>query len=216
MALRILPFRQYDEKDVVNLYALQLDDGASLDNPSANGDNDAGVFVKVTSADLNAGPVEYVDNSYLGKTDYPHIGRDQYPVVPLKIQPASGGNDCLGMTMYQTANYDENGEKLLYYPVKKDEMQAVLSGEAVPVATKGVFTLANSAVDGDLTPGSPVALSANAGKVTGASHGDANDGSTTIVGSCLASGSRTAIGTADQFAGAAGSTGNYYVVKINL
>jgi len=213
MALRILPFRQYDEKDVVNLYAMQLDTGPqSLSDPSTTGNNDAGVFVKITSADLNSGPIEYTTNSYLGKTNYPHIGKDQYPVVPLKIQAAVSGDNCLGMTMYQTLTHDENGEKLLYYPVKQDELQAVLSGQAVPVATRGIFTLADTAVKGTLTPGSSFTLSTISGFVTG--QADTNPSG--IVGTCLASGSRTAIGTADQFAGAAGSTGNYYVVKINL
>jgi hypothetical protein len=37
--------------------------------------------------------------------------------------------------------WDENMEKLLYYPVKKDEFQAVLPGETVPVVTRGFFTV---------------------------------------------------------------------------
>ena len=94
--------------------------------------------------------------------------------------------------------------------MKQDELQAVLSGQAVPVATRGVFTLADTAVKGTLTPGSSFGLSSVSGFIA------STNSPTGTLGLCLASGSRTAIGTADQFAGAAGSTGNYYVVKINL
>ena len=36
------------------------------------------------------------------------------------------------------AERDENGEKLLYHPRKAAEMQAVISGQTMPVLTKGV------------------------------------------------------------------------------
>ena len=41
MAIRILPFRQYAEEDVVNLYATAAANNAVTDS----GDGDAGVFV---------------------------------------------------------------------------------------------------------------------------------------------------------------------------
>jgi hypothetical protein len=36
------------------------------------------------------------------------------------------------------AERDENGEKLLYHPRKAAEMQAVISGQTMPILTKGV------------------------------------------------------------------------------
>ena len=45
MALRILPFRQYDENDVVNLFALAPGYENTQTTDSSNGD--AGVFVSV-------------------------------------------------------------------------------------------------------------------------------------------------------------------------
>ena len=56
MAKRLLPFRQYDEKDVVNLYAY---DGSIASDPFTHGDNDEGVFVKVSNGDLNADVINY-------------------------------------------------------------------------------------------------------------------------------------------------------------
>ena len=44
------------------------------------------------------------------------------------------------------AERDENGEKLLYHPRKAAEMQAVISGQTMPVLTKGIVLY-----KGDLT-----------------------------------------------------------------
>ena len=55
MALRILPFRQYSDHDVVNLYAvLEVD---VLDSTTGTGAGDAGVFVKVAEGNFDADPV---------------------------------------------------------------------------------------------------------------------------------------------------------------
>jgi len=217
MAIRLLPFRQYAEEDVVNLFAST----EANDKVSDSGDGDAGVFVKVSAGDFGADPVGYESNSYLGKTDYPFIGRNQYPVVPLKVEAAGSGDACVGITLLQTAQTDENGEKLLYYPQKKLEVQAVLTGEAVPVLGKGIVTLdADSAIAGALPDaGAWLKLGAggDAGKVTEADG--AND---SVVGQVLATGQRVNRGvSSDQFAGAsvgtgaAGVNGTYAVVRIN-
>jgi hypothetical protein len=216
MAIRLLPFRQYAEEDVVNLFANSSACATVLASDSSDGD--AGVFVKVSAGDFGADPVGYVDNGYLGNTSYPFIGRNQYPVVPLKVEAAASGEACLGITLLQTAQADENGEKLLYYPQKKLEVQAVLTGEAVPVLGKGIITLdKNSTIDGDVDPGDYIQLSSNAGKVTGVA-----DAAAWTVGQVLATGQRVNRGvSSDQFAGAsvgtgaAGSNGQYAVVRIN-
>jgi hypothetical protein len=215
MAIRLLPFRQYAEEDVVNLFA---NDSAN-NQVSDSGNGDAGVFVKVSAGDFSADPVGYESNSYLGKTDYPFIGRNQYPVVPLKVTAAAAGDSCVGVTLLQTAMKDENDEKLLYYPQKKLETQSVLTGEAVPVLGKGIITVDSSSVlDGLQAPGSFVTLSNNAGKISGV---NSQVGGATI-GQILATGQRVNRGvSSDQFAGssvgtgAAGSNGKYAVIRIN-
>ena len=208
MALRILPFRQYSDHDVVNMYALK--DADILTSTTDTGAGDAGVFVKVHDGNFDNDPVTYQTNSYLGKSDYPFLGTaDMYPEVNLKITTSASGNVPLGMTLYQTAKNDENGEKLLYNPQKQEELQAMLPGQAVPVVTKGIFTLAAAAFDGataSYAPGTAIIASDNnAGKITGAARGTAK-----AFGHVLGTGTRTSVGpTTDQF------VGDYIVVSID-
>tara|TARA_R100001163_G_scaffold44988_1_gene33889 strand:- start:30 stop:662 length:633 start_codon:yes stop_codon:yes gene_type:complete len=208
MSIRILPFRQYSDHDVVNLYALEGD--AVLDSTTGTGGGDAGVFVKVSAGDFNKEPVDYQTNAYLGDTSFPFLGTTKmYPEVNLKITGVSSGESPLGITLNQTAKNDENGEKLLYNPTKQIELQAALPGQAVPVATKGIFTIAATAFDGtaSLYPvGSGIRTSdSNVGKITGTAP--TNSAS---FGTVIGTGSRSSEGpTTDQFAG------EFLVVKIN-
>lgn len=215
MSLRLYPFRQYSEQDVINLFANDTADTG----PFTNGNGSAGVFVKVSAGNLDLDPITYAANSYLGKTDYPFLGAAQYPSVPLTFTAATAGEPVLGITLNQTLQEDENGEKLLYNPVKRQELQAVLSGQACPVASRGVFTLADTAidwVDADMAPNSHLAISANAGKVTGlaASAVSPLTGNYSIVGRVLATGQRVSSnGKSDYFAGT--TTGKYAMVQVD-
>ncbi len=202
MSTRLLPFRQYDDNDVVNMYALV--DAAVNDNVTGVGSGDAGVFVKVSAGNFDLDPVSYATDSYLGKTDYPFVGANQYPSVNLKVTPAASGDltNCLGLTLRQTAKFDENGEKLLYYRQKAEELMCVLPGQAVPVATRGVFSLGKNAFGGgtltgnNLYVGSGIKLSATQGNITGCTMSDAGK-----IGIILGTGTRTSQSTTDQFAG---------------
>jgi len=198
MALRILPFRQYNETDVINMFALES--GFVNDATTSSSFGDAGVFVTVSAGDFNADTITYSTDSYLGKTDYPFVGANQYPSVTLKVKPAASGDVLLGLTLNQTAKTDENGEKLLYYPQKRAELQCVLPGQAVPIATKGVFTVTSGAFVGALGVGSGFKLASGSatfsGRITGCA---ATDGQR--VGMVLGTGSRASGSTPDQFAG---------------
>ena len=216
MGLRILPFRQYSDHDVINLFSVIGSD--VLDATTDSGAGDAGVFVKVADGNFDKEPVEYQTNSYLGDSSYPFLGTTaMYPEVNLKITGAKDEDHAIGMTLLQTAKNDENGEKLLYNPTKQTELQAVLPGQAVPIETKGIFTLSSSAFDGPISsyaPGNRIKLSSTAGKITGfatvslsaITTGDlvAED---KVFGHVLGTGVRTSEGpTTDQFAG------NYIIV----
>jgi len=216
MSLRLYPFRQYSDYDVVNLFASDTADST----PSTNGNGSAGVFVKVSAGNLDLDPITYATNdAVLGKTDYPFMGAAQYPSVPLKFTAATAGEPVLGITLNQTLLTDENGEKLLYNPVKRAELQAVLTGQAVPVATRGIFTLADTAidwVDGSMTVNNHLIISANAGKVSGlaASTVSPITGTTSIVGRILATGQRISQnGKSDYYAGT--TTGKFALVQID-
>ena len=229
MAIRLLPYRQYDEQDVVNLFSFG---GVANGKPSET-TADAGMLVKVNDSDLSAPPVEYLSShDLLGKTDYPHVARNGYPQVPLKVIAASAGA-ALGVTLNQTLTHDENDENLLRYPQKKAELFAVTSGEAVPIATKGIFTFDDSAVlkvgsdhEDGTTNGKDKAAwvdadwEVKAGKnayAIGQANGQfslSSVGTGNVVGKVLGTGKRTSQTESDQFAG--DSSGYYVVVKLDL
>ena len=218
MSLRLYPFRQYSDVDVINMFASDTVDAT----PSTNGNGSAGVFVKVSAGNLDLDPIQYTAadiTNTLGKTDYPFLGAAQYPAVPLKFTAATAGEPVLGMTLNQTLATDENGERLLYNPVKRAELQAVLTGQAVPVATRGVFTLADTAidwVDANMVVNSHLIISANAGKVSGllASAVSPITGTTSIIGRILGTGQRVSQnGKSDYFAGS--TTGKYALVQFD-
>ena len=239
MANRLLPFRQYDENDVINLFANDTSDT----NPSTNGNGSAGVFVSVKSGGGNFSndPITYVDRAELSASQ-DHT-RNQYPEVQLKVTAASVGafaGEVVGVTLKQTLEQDENGEKLLYNPVKKDELQAVLSGQAVPLATRGIFTLTSDAIDnagGNIathpTPGQACIISPEtAGKVSGIAfttlygptltsttgHAPVAGGGTVVkytadhvIGTWIGTGTRRTVGPITDVA-----AGTYGVLKLNL
>ena len=218
MSLRLYPFRQYSDVDVINMFASDTVDA----NPSTNGNGSAGVFVKVSAGNLDLDPIQYTATDItntLGKTDYPFLGAVQYPAVPLQFTAATAGVPVLGMTLNQTLATDENGERLLYNPVKRAELQAVLTGQAVPVATRGLFTLSDFAidwVDANMVVNSHLVISANAGKVSGllASAVSPITGTTSIIGRILGTGQRVSQnGKSDYFAGS--TTGKYALVQFD-
>jgi len=218
MSLRLYPFRQYSDVDVINMFASDTVDA----NPSTNGNGSAGVFVKVSAGNLDLDPIQYTATDItntLGKTDYPFLGAVQYPAVPLQFTAATAGVPVLGMTLNQTLATDENGERLLYNPVKRAELQAVLTGQAVPVATRGIFTLSDFAidwVDANMVVNSHLVISANAGKVSGllASAVSPITGTTSIIGRILGTGQRVSQnGKSDYFAGS--TTGKYALVQFD-
>tara|TARA_B100001094_G_scaffold333074_1_gene408388 strand:- start:554 stop:1237 length:684 start_codon:yes stop_codon:yes gene_type:complete len=225
MAIRLLPFRDYDEHDVVNLFRsagtldkfIDLSDAAKRSTP----EGDAGVFVKVAAGDLTGDwdPVDVTTNptSLLGKTDYPHVGRNTYPQTALAVKPAMNAatDSCIGITLRQTVARDENGENLLYNPVKKDELFGVLPGEAVPVLSKGMVTLTADALTGAGTVGQLLELADN-GQVSPVDRGAATN---QVVGQILAVGDRDddsgSQGGTNVFGNAGAQTGAYYIVKID-
>jgi hypothetical protein len=216
MGKRLLPFRQYNEHEVINMFALDDSVLTATQSITETHSGDAGVFVKVSAGDLDADPVTYTSDSYLGKTDFPYVGANGYPKVSLKVTPAASGDRFpLGITLFETAKYDENGEKLLYYPQKAMDHQVLLPGQAVPIATRGVFTLSSAAIDGSLTVGSSFKLSANAGKITGAGLNDA-----VALGTVLAKGTRGDNGISYKLKD--GSTqgdafsGSYAIIKLGF
>lgn len=236
MAIRLLPFRDYDEHDVVNLFksAGNLSDfiDLSTDGKRSTPQGDAGVFVKVSAGTLNADgsswdPID-IDaktgaQSLLGKTDYPNVAKNFYPEAALSFQPLDGAEDeCIGITLRQTVARDELGENLLYNPVKKDELFGVLPGEVVPVLSKGMISITSDAfVNGTIGQVGDVLIGAANGQVVAKTRALAatENANAQILGKILA------VGYRDDEAGALGGTnvfgnkglmkGGYAIVKID-
>lgn len=164
MAKRLLPFRQYDEKDVINEFFVDFQSGDQTENPNANGYNDNGVLVggpRLTSK-RDTINFTYGDSSDPRKRHSSPIGRNGYPYPPGYLKPLIGTTDIpVGITLNQTLKYDENGEPLLYRPEKLTELQAVLPYQAVPIATAGIFTLSESAFVGEPNVGDYLTWSTN-------------------------------------------------------
>ena len=190
MAKRILPYRDYSEHDVVNLFALDVT-GKTLSSFVSNGtgDFDAGVVVSVSAGAL-PGEVSELrattpDNlrDYLGASfSGAHIGFNGYPAnTGMTVAPADGSGRALGITLRETLAFDEHGEKMISYKQKLDEAQGVLPGQTVPVLTKGLILLSGSAFASAPALGDDLEVSSTAGKLQTATTG-------TVVGSVLAIG----------------------------
>ena len=137
---RLLPFRQYDEQEVVNLYAL-------------NGTGVAGTFVSLQTfnpEDTDGYSTDTIGGSFAGTTSV------RYNVNNTVIPCTSGDTkyEVLGVTLNDTKETDENGNLLIFNPQKAAEMNVVVSGQAVPVLGRGIVTLTSAAFDGEPVPGS--------------------------------------------------------------
>tara|TARA_Y100000310_G_scaffold339491_2_gene432322 strand:+ start:171 stop:743 length:573 start_codon:yes stop_codon:yes gene_type:complete len=190
MAL-LRPFRDYDEHDVLNLFAFDyavrgaVKRGALVHIKAANG-------WKAHEADVDAFSSVNM-NSY----SLDNVVNLRYGVTAL-VDLAGSGENALGMLLYDVDEFDENGEKLIYNPRKAAEMQTAMSGQAVPIATKGIFVV--NGVDGTPAAGGTAYCGAAA-----------NDGLISATAP-LAGGTKQTIG---KFLGAANTAGDV-LLKLEL
>jgi len=125
MASTLRPFRDYDEKDVINLYAV-----------SGTSDLNRGHLMKIQGDGwVTTNELEMLGS--VGKA-YGNTVSERYG-VQAKVTKAGAGDVPIGMTLMDVKEEDENGEKLKFNPRKAAEMGVVLSGQAVPIVSKGVF-----------------------------------------------------------------------------
>lgn len=171
MAHTLRPFRDYSEHDVVNLFAY---DGAQ----DANGViATAGTVVKVQGngfqpvvASTTPGGTGFlgavpVDLAGLVGAGFANTVSNRYALTA-KVTAASSGNAALGITLLSTQELDENGEKLVFNPRKAAEKNVVVSGQGVPVLTKGIVVYSGTEI-GSASVGAGVYLSnLNAGELS--------------------------------------------------
>jgi hypothetical protein len=170
MAHTLRPFRDYSEHDVVNLFTYS---GAQ----DANGViATAGTVVKVIgngfqpvvastnppgTGFLGAVPVDMAGSVGAG---FANVVSDRYALTA-KVTAASSGDVAMGITLVTTQELDENGEKLVFNPRKVAEKGVVISGQSVPVLTRGIVVYSGSQIGG-ANVGAGVYLSTSAGELS--------------------------------------------------
>ena len=140
---KLKPFRDYSEHDVINLFS--FDDTAIILDATAAGIVHAGSVVKVKTGWSN--DAETTDMIADVGASYNNTVSQRWGVAA-NVQLTDGtphDETALGITLADVREYDENGEALKFNPRKQEELQAVLSGQAVPVATRGLFLTATGA-----------------------------------------------------------------------
>ena len=129
------PFRDYDEHDVINLFAVNAE--------SAN----KGTVVTADSNGVNLKDATSLDDL----SPFANTLSAQFN-VPWTVSPAASGaakGEIVGLLLKDVRKFDENGEQLIFNPRKAAEMDVIISGQACPILTKGLV-LVNGIVG---TPG---------------------------------------------------------------
>lgn len=145
------PFRDYNEKDVINLYTF-----------SGSIPTNKGTLVKIVGDGFrnDVEPIEMLGG--YGDFQISNFVAQRYGVTA-KVAVAQAADKPLGLMLFDVRETDENGELLKYRPRKAAEMEAAISGQAVPIVTKGTF-LYSGVTTGSGTPvvaGAPVYAAAN-------------------------------------------------------
>ena len=147
----IRPFRDVSDHFILNLYRW------SGTIPAAGVPR--GTFVKIVSgwqSDQNlqdGGPVGGFN------PQNPLAVSRRYTIPSQVASVANSGDFVLGITLYDVRELDENQVPLIFNPSKQAQLQAVLSGQAVPVATKGVFLYSGLVGTGLAIEGTPAYVS---------------------------------------------------------
>lgn len=165
MATTLLPFRDYDEHDVINLFAF-------------NGELTKGHIVAISAGWANT---DEMDNDGSVGASFTNTVSDRYGVKATVVAASNTSAQAIGMTLYDVKETDENGEKLVFNPRKAAEMEIALSGQAVPIVSRGVFLYDGSVLAGQSPSGGCPLYHDNNGELT---TGSANS---TVVGKALGS-----------------------------
>jgi hypothetical protein len=145
----IRPFRDVDEHNVRNLYSW----GGTI--PALKGQ-----FVNIQSGWDSDQELSEIGSP--GAT-YGNTVSLRYGTKPTVTGVVLSGQQALGVLLWDVREYDENGEKLLFNRTKQHQMQCALSGQAVPIATRGMFHF--SGVQGTPIAGQPAYLHTDGGLV---------------------------------------------------
>lgn len=164
----IKPLRQYNESDVINLFAF---DGAAADK---------GAFVKASTASgWRSSDETLLMGSAVGAA-YSNTVSQRYS-ANAKVSLAGSGDVPMGMLLMDVKETDENGEKLVFNPRKAAEMGVVVSGQVVPILTRGVVLYSGALLTAENPPANSKIYAGAGGELTTLSTGK------TLVGKTLGS-----------------------------
>jgi len=136
---KLFPYRSYNETDVVSLFA-------------HSNTGQAGELVSIVNFAPDSG--DGYTNIAPGNT-YPNVYSVRYATTA-RVTPSASGDTkyaALGITLKDTREYDENGEKLIFHPQLIEKLNCIVSGQTVPVLTRGILQLASAAYVGIPLPG---------------------------------------------------------------
>lgn len=134
----LLPFRDIDEKDVINIYSY-----------SGSIPVNKGTLVKIAGSGWVHGQES---TEMLGSpgASYANTVSQRYG-TPFKVSNAGTGDISLGITLLDVKETDPNGEQYKFNKNLADEHEVVISGNTVPVARRGMFLY--SGITGATTAG---------------------------------------------------------------
>lgn len=175
----LLPNRDFDQHEVLPYFAL-----------NQTGQNGQVVTFLTGAQDPVQGSEGYTTQSV--GANYTNIYAP-YFVSNRRVRPATIGDskwEVAGITLYTTAVYDENGNKLLNMPASVRQARSfAATGENVPILKRGQLTLALSQFNGTVpTAGYPLLASGTNGGVACVppayiTTGNANN----VIGRCISS-----------------------------
>lgn len=151
----IRPYRDYAPHQILQYFSFN----ASGSYPALKGQ-----FVKILSGwstEQNLAELGDVGAHYNNTVS------QRYGISPQVGTCVGSGDNAVGLMLYDVRETDENGEKLIFKQEKQVRMQAVLSGQCVPILTKGVVlysgTNGGRANPGTITAGAPAYLGIDGG-----------------------------------------------------
>jgi hypothetical protein len=156
------PFRDYSEKDVINLFSVS---GAPIDTTYQIIATKGSLVKVVGSGFVNDQDPEVMIGN-MGLFNVNNFVGQRYGVSS-QVALAGASDQPIGMLLFDVRELDENGEMLKYRPQKAAEMEVVLSGQACPIVTKGLFIVSGIQTGTTaIAAGNPVYVGTNGGFAT--------------------------------------------------
>jgi len=168
------PFRDYDEKNVIGLFSFsgqtstsQVITKGTLVGVVSDWRNDQDPNQILGSyGDFSTNNVQALRYGTIAQVGYA-AGSGIYVTGALGAgvyaQP-SGVAYPLGLTLFDVRELDENTIPLKYNPRKAAELEACISGQAVPIVTRGLFLI--SGLTGNFGGGAPLYSNGISGGIT--------------------------------------------------